>query len=61
MGDQYTIADITTFTWVRGADIFYGGREELDYASFPAVSDWLERCIARPGSARGLNIPVKPE
>ncbi|CAN7193153.1 glutathione binding-like protein [Rhizobium leguminosarum] len=61
MGDQYTIADITTFTWVRGADIFYGGREVLEYAKFPAVSDWLERCIARPASARGLNIPVKPE
>ena len=56
-----TIADITTFTWVRGADIFYGGREVLEYAKFPAVSNWLERCIARPASARGLNIPVKPE
>jgi GST-like protein len=33
----------------------------LEYAKFPAVSDWLERCIARPASARGLNIPVKPE
>ena len=57
----YTIADITTFTWVRGADIFYGGREVLEYAKFPAVSDWLERCIARPASAKGLNIPVKPD
>ncbi|MEX2696457.1 glutathione binding-like protein [Rhizobium mongolense] len=61
MGDAYTIADITTFPWIRGADIFYGGREVLDYAKFPSVMDWLERCIARPASAKGLNIPVKPE
>jgi GST-like protein len=61
MADAYTIADITTFPWIRGADIFYGGREVLDYAKFPSVMDWLERCIARPASAKGLNIPVKPE
>jgi len=60
MGDEYTIADITTFPWIRGADIFYGGREVLDYAKFPAVMDWLQRCIARPASEKGLNIPVKP-
>lgn len=60
MGDEYTIADITTFPWIRGADVFYGGREVLEYAKFPAVMAWLERCIARPASAKGLNIPVKP-
>jgi GST-like protein len=25
------------------------------------VRAWLERCIARPASAKGLNVPVKPE
>ena len=50
MGDDYTIADIATFPWVRGADVFYGGREVLDYASFPAVMAWLERCLARPAA-----------
>lgn len=60
MGDEYTIADITTFPWLRGADIFYGGREVLEYAKFPAVMDWLQRCIDRPASEKGLNIPVKP-
>ncbi|MCJ8151578.1 glutathione binding-like protein [Shinella sedimenti] len=58
MGDEYTIADITTFPWVRGADIFYGGREALDYAGFPAVGAWVERCVARPASAKGLEIPA---
>jgi GST-like protein len=61
MGDEYTIADITTFPWIRGADLFYGGGEVLEYEKFPAVRAWLERCIARPASAKGLNVPVKPE
>jgi GST-like protein len=59
MGDDYTIADIATFPWVRGADVFYGGREVLDYASFPAVMAWLERCLARPAAQKGLEIPAK--
>ena len=59
MGDDYTIADIATFPWVRGADVFYGGREVLDYASFPAVMAWLERCLERPAAQKGLEIPAK--
>ncbi|MDM9626519.1 glutathione binding-like protein [Rhizobium sp. S152] len=61
MGDAYTIADIATFPWVRGADVFYGGREMLEYAKFPAVMAWLERCIARPASQKGLEIPARPK
>ncbi|GMB81383.1 glutathione binding-like protein [Shinella zoogloeoides] len=60
MGDEYTIADIATFPWVRGADVFYGGREVLDYAGFPAVMAWLERCLARPAAQKGLEIPARP-
>lgn len=59
MGDEYTIADITTFPWVRGVDVFYGGREVLAFDSFPSVMAWLERAVARPASQRGLNIPKR--
>ncbi len=59
MGDEYTIADIATFPWVRGVDVFYGGREVLEFGSFPAVMAWLERALARPASQRGLNIPKR--
>ncbi|MBB6482859.1 glutathione binding-like protein [Rhizobium lusitanum] len=59
MGDEYTIADITTFPWVRGVDVFYGGREVLEFESFPAVMAWLDRALARPASQRGLNIPKR--
>ncbi len=61
MGDAYTIADIATFPWVRGADVFYGGREMLEYEKSPAVMAWLERCIARPASQKGLEIPARPK
>ncbi|NTJ66830.1 glutathione S-transferase [Agrobacterium rhizogenes] len=59
MGDEYTIADITTFPWVRGVDVFYGGREVLEFESFPSVMAWLDRALARPASQRGLSIPKR--
>lgn len=59
MGDEYTIADITTFPWVRGVDVFYGGREVLEFESFPSVMARLERALARPASQRGLSIPKR--
>jgi GST-like protein len=59
MGDEYTIADITTFPWVRGVDVFYGGREVLEFERFPSVMAWLERALARPASQRGLSIPKR--
>ncbi|ENN88947.1 glutathione S-transferase [Rhizobium freirei PRF 81] len=59
MGDDYTIADIATFPWVRGVDVFYGGREILELESFPVVMAWLERALARPASQVGLNIPKR--
>lgn len=59
VGDTYTVADIALFPWVRGADIFYGGRDVIGYGDFPAVMDWLDRCMARPASQKGIDIPVK--
>ena len=59
MGEEYTIADITTFPWVRGVDVFYGGREVLEFESFPSVMAWLDRALARPASQRGLSIPKR--
>lgn len=59
MGEEYTIADITTFPWVRGVDVFYGGREVLEFEGFPSVMAWLDRALARPASQRGLSIPKR--
>ncbi|WP_431479371.1 glutathione S-transferase family protein [Massilia eburnea] len=48
-GDQYTIADIASFPWIRS-------HHELGItlADFPAVADWVERIGARPAVQRGL-------
>ncbi len=59
MGDEYTIADIAIFPWVRGAKIFYKAEEPFQMASRPQVMAWLDRCIARPASQRGLIQPPR--
>jgi len=59
MDDEYTIADIAIFPWVRTAKTLYED-DLLGFASLPAVTAWLERCLARPASQRSLNIPPRP-
>lgn len=58
MGD-YSIADIATFPWVRGAKVFYEAEEAFEMASMPNVGAWVERCTSRPAAARGLEIPAR--
>jgi GST-like protein len=60
MDDEYTIADIATFGWVRNLVGFYGAGELVDYASLKNVPAWLERGLARPAVQRGLDIPKRP-
>lgn len=57
MGDDYTIADIATFPWVRTLVGFYGAGDIVGIGDFPEVTAWLERCLARPATARGLAVP----
>jgi GSH-dependent disulfide-bond oxidoreductase len=60
MGDDYSIADIATFPWVRNLIGFYDAGEIVDIAAFPHVTRALEDFVARPAVARGLTIPAKP-
>jgi GSH-dependent disulfide-bond oxidoreductase len=57
MGEDYTIADIATFGWVRNLVGFYGARDLVEYDSLRYVPQWLERGLARPAVQRGLDIP----
>ncbi len=59
MGDDFTIADIALIGWVNNLVTFYEAGELVDYASLTAVPAWVERCLARPGVARGLKIPAR--
>ena len=60
MGDEYTIADIATFPWVRNLVGFYEAGDLVGYADFKNVARVLEAFLARPAVARGLNIPPRP-
>jgi len=59
MGDEYTIADIATFPWVRNLVGFYGAGELVGFADFPNVRRVLDAFAARPAVMRGLEIPRK--
>ncbi len=59
MGDDYTIADIATWPWVRNLVGFYGAGEIVGFADFPNLQRVLDAFEARPAVQRGLNIPAR--
>ncbi len=60
MGDEYTIADIATWGWVRNLAGFYGAGDLVGYADFKNVKRVVEAFEKRPAVVRGLNIPAAP-
>ena len=60
MGEEYTIADISMFGFVRNLIGFYGARELVAYDTLKFVPAWLERGLARPAVSRGLDSPKRP-
>jgi GST-like protein len=59
-GDEYTIADIATFPWIRGLVGFYGAGDLVQFAQFTSVQRALDAFLARPAVQRGLTIPKAP-
>ena len=59
MGDEYTIADIATFPWVRNLIGFYEAGDLVGIQDFAQVRRVLDAFVARPAVARGLNIPKR--
>jgi GST-like protein len=57
MGDDYTIADVATFGWIRNLIGFYGAGDLVDWQALEHVPRWLEAGLARPAVQRGLSIP----
>lgn len=57
MGDDYTIADIALFPWVRTIGGFYGAGDLVGLENFPNVNRWLAAALARPAVERGLVVP----
>ena len=50
-GDEYSIADIATFPWVRNPD-----RRNIDLADYPNVKRWHDAIAARPAVQRGVAV-----
>ena len=51
LASAYSIADMSTFTWVRAAD-FIG----FDLAPYPALRRWRDRIAERPAVQRALAV-----
>ncbi len=60
MGDDYSIADIAIFPWVRNLLDRYKAGELVGIQDFPEISRVLAAFVARPAVARGLSIPQRP-
>jgi glutathione S-transferase len=50
--NQYSIADIASFSWVKWAGLL-----GISLAEFPRVKSWVERIDARPAVQRGMRVP----
>ena len=50
-GNQYTIADIAIFPWLRNWK-----NQGIDWAEFPRLHGWFERIGARPAVQRGVQV-----
>ncbi len=59
MGDEYSIADIAIWPWVRNLVGFYDAGELVGFADFPNVRWTLQAFVERPAVARGLAIPTR--
>jgi GST-like protein len=58
-GDEYSMADIITFPWIRTAadsSPRFTGRGTLDLNDYPAVKRWYDEIAARPAVQRGLAV-----
>ena len=57
MGEDYTIADIAIFPWVRNLVGFYGAGELVEFDRFAQVQRTLAAFVERPAVQRGLAVP----
>jgi GSH-dependent disulfide-bond oxidoreductase len=61
LGDEYTIADVATFPWVRNLIGYYEAGELVGFKDFRNVQRVLNAFLQRPAVVSGLNIPPAPQ
>jgi GST-like protein len=59
MGDEYTIADIAIFPWVRNLVGFYQAGELVGFSEFAHVQRTLDAFLERPAVSAGLLVPKR--
>ena len=59
MGQDYSIADIALFPWIRNLVGFYEAGELVQFERFANVRRVLDAFLARPAVQRGLSIPAR--
>ncbi|MGK0230277.1 MAG: GST-like protein, partial [Gammaproteobacteria bacterium] len=59
VGDQYSIADIAIFPWLRGARDFYNASDDFRMPEFIHTMAYLDHCLQRPAVQRGLVVPAR--
>ncbi|MBS0309419.1 MAG: glutathione S-transferase N-terminal domain-containing protein [Proteobacteria bacterium] len=50
-GDEYSIADIATFPWLRSWQ-----NQGIDWADYPHAQRWFDKIAARPAVMRGVEV-----
>ncbi len=59
MGDDYSIADIATWPWIRVLKGHYDAHDILEMDDVPNVLRWFENCSNRPSSKIAVNVPKR--
>jgi GST-like protein len=58
-GNEYSMADIITFPWIRTATDSsprFAERGTIDLDDYPAVKRWYDEIAARPAVQRGVAV-----
>jgi len=54
VGNEYTIADMAIFPWIRCVEVSYGNWSDL--GSYPNIELWKAKIAKRPAVIRGLEV-----
>jgi len=60
IGDDYSIADIAIWPWVRALRLGYKAKDVLELDDLANVSRWYEACSTRPASKKAIHVPPRP-
>ena len=55
LADDYSIADIANYSWIRSHK-----RASVDVEGLPNLQRWMADLASRPGIQRGCNVPPSP-